>query len=191
MADVLPSEFKRGMALLVDGAPQLIQDIRVSGSAQTKHKIHVRLRNLQTGRVGERTFADNERVPTAELQRRRVQYSYAQADQHIFLDLDTYEEWTLNADQVGERIGFLKEDVECRLRILDGRPVDLELPPAVALQVVETAPPQSGVADNTWKPAKLETGIEIMVPPFIASGETVRVDTREKKYLGKEHEKKE
>lgn len=105
---------------------------------------------------------------------------------HAFLDAETFEEFDLHADQLGERRWFLKENEEYKALLLDGKLLDIVFPPQQALKIVETAPPIRGGSDSTWKPAKLETGLEIMVPLFIANGETVRVDTATKKYSGKE-----
>lgn len=187
MQTVLSSELKRGMVLMLDGAPQVLEDLHTTGTAQTKHKLHARLRNLKSGRLSDRVFADNERIPLADLAHRRAQFSYQQGDRYVFLDAETFDELVLSEEQLGERRGFLKENEEYRALVLEGRLLDIVLPPSVALKIVETAPPIRGSSDSTWKPARVETGLEIMVPLFIAQGEVVRVDTHTRKYLGKEH----
>ncbi len=186
MQTVLPSEFKKGMVLLLDGVPQVIEDFHTTGTAQTRHKLHTRLRNLRTGRVVERMFGENERTPVADLQHRTVQFSYQQGDTYVFLDAETFEEVQLSREQVGERRWFLKENEEYRALFLDGRLLDIVLPPSVTLEITDTAPPIRGGSDATWKPATLETGLEIMVPLFLARGERVRVDTQSRRYLGKD-----
>lgn len=110
MQTVLPSEFKRGMVLMLDAAPHVIEEFHITGTAQTKHKLHTRLRHLKTGRIVERVFAENERVPVAEMQTRRVTYSYTRGDTHVFLDAETFEELELSEAQLGERRWFLKEN---------------------------------------------------------------------------------
>jgi len=190
METILPSEFKRGMVLLLGGAPLVLEDFHVSGTAQTKHKLHARLRHLKSGRLTDHTFTESERVPVAEVQYRRVQFSYHQGEEFVFSDVETYEELTLTAEQVGDRRWFIKENEEYRALLLDGRLVDIVLPPAVTLEVVDTAPPIRGGSDATWKPARLETGLEVMVPLFIAPGEKIRVDTVQRKYIGRESEGK-
>jgi len=186
MQTILPSEFKRGMVLMLDGVPHWLEEFHISGTAQTKHKLHCRMRNLKTGRFVERAFAENERVAVAEAHVRRVQLSYQQGDDFVFTDVETYEEWTLSRDQIGNRQVFLKDDVEYKALFVEEKLVDIVLPPTMALRVVETGPAQKGGSDAAWKPARLETGLEIMVPLFIATGELVRVDTQERKYVGKE-----
>jgi len=190
MQTILPSEFKRGMVLLLDGAPQMVEDLHVSGTAQTRHKLHARLRQLKTGRLADHTFTEGERVPVAEVQHRRVQFSYLSGQDYIFSDAETFDEFTLSADQIGDRRWFIKENVDFRALLLEGRLVDVVLPASVTLVVKETAPPIRGGSDATWKPAKLDTGLEVMVPLFIAPGETIRVDTAARKYTGRENEGK-
>ena len=185
MQTVLPAEFKRGMMLLLDNMPHYLEDFHTSGTAQTRHKLHVRVRNLKTGRVFDRTFAENERVPVGQLEHRTVQFSYKQGDTYAFLDTKTFEEITLPAELAGDRRWFIKENEEYRALFLEGNLIDIVLPPQVALLVVDTAPPIRGGVDTAWKPATLETGLEIMVPLFIAKGERIWVDTHERKYAGK------
>ena len=87
MQTILPSEFKRQMVLMLDGSPHVIEDMHTSGTAQTRHKLHTRLRHLTTGRLIDRVFAENERVPVAPLETRRATYSYAKADVQVFIDI--------------------------------------------------------------------------------------------------------
>ena len=85
MQTILPSEFKRQMVLMVEGSPHVIEDMHTSGTAQTRHKLHTRLRHLTTGRLIDRVFAENERVPVAQLETRHATYSYAKADGQVFI----------------------------------------------------------------------------------------------------------
>jgi elongation factor P len=186
MQTVLPSEFKRQMVLMLDGVPHIVEEFHTSGTAQTRHKLHTRLRQLKGGRIFDRVFAENERVPVAQLETRRATYSYVHADTHVFIDADTFEEFELGSEQIGERRWFLKENEEYKALLLDGALLDVVLPPQIPLIVVDTAAPIRGGSDSAWKEAKLETGLQIMVPLFIAKGETIRVDTAGKKYAGRE-----
>jgi elongation factor P len=186
MQTILPSEFKRQMVLMLDGAPHVIEDLHTSGTAQTRHKLHTRLRHLTTGRLIDRVFAESERVPVAALETRRATYSYAKADMQVFIDIETFDEFEFSNEQLGERRWFLKENEEYKALRLDGKLLDLVLPPQMPLQVVDTAPPARSGLSSAWKEAKLETGLQIMVPLFITNGEIIRVDTAEKKYLGRE-----
>jgi elongation factor P len=190
MQTVLPSEFKRGMVLMVGGAPEVLEEFHFSGTAQTKTqaKLHARLRHLKTGRLTEHTFAESERVPIADTQYRRVQFSYHHGENYAFSDVETFEELTLSAEQIGERRLFIKENEEYRALFIDSRLVDITVPTIVTLEVVDAAGPIRGGSDAAWKPARLDTGLEIMVPLFIAPGEKIRVDTTGRKYAGRENE---
>ena len=174
------------MVLMLDGSPYVIEDMHTSGTAQTRHKLHTRLRHLKTGHIIERVFAENERVTVVPLETRHVTYSYSQRDRHVFIDADTFEEFELSGEQIGERRWFLKENEEYKALLLDGRFTDIVFPPQIPLEVVDTAAPIRGGSDSAWKEAKLETGLQIMVPLFIAKGETIRVDTTTRKYAGRE-----
>ena len=190
MHTVAPSEFKRGMVLMIEGGPHIIEDFHASGTAKFKQKLHARLRHLTSGHVLERAFADHEHVPVAEVEHRKAQLSYQQGGTYFFMDAETFEPLELAAEQIGERRWFLKENEEYKTLFLDGRLVDFELPGQVVLEVNETGPAQRGGSDSTRKPAKLETGFEVMVPLFIETGDRIRVDTVERKYAGKEGGKK-
>ncbi len=186
MQTILPSEFKRMMVLMLDGSPYVIEDLHTSGTAQTRHKLHTRLRQLKTGHIIDRVFAENERVALAPLETRRATYSYSVGDTHVFIDAETFDEFEFSNQQLGERRCFLKENEEYKALLLDGRLMDIVIPPQIPLKVVDTAAPIRGGSDSAWKEAKLETGLQIMVPLFIAKGETIRVDTSAKKYAGRE-----
>jgi len=174
------------MIVLVDGTPCTIESVHVSGTAQTRHKMHARLRNLKTGHIVERVLTENERLPLANLETRRVTYSFSKGGFRVFIDVESFDELELSDEQLGERRWFLKENQEYRALLLDGSLLDLVLPPQVALQVTETAPAIRGGSDATWKEATLETGLRIMVPSFVAKGESVRVDTVGQKYCRRE-----
>jgi elongation factor P len=186
MQFIAPTEFKRGRLLLLEGMPYIIEEFHHTSTARTKPKVHTRLRNLRTGHRVERVFSETERIPVAELEGRRVQFSYRQADQFVFQDAATFDELNLMAAQIGERHWFLRENEEYKAWFLDGKLLEIELPDSVPLKVEQAAAPQRGGAVAAWKPALLENGLEIMVPLHIAPGEVVRVDTQHRKYLRKE-----
>ncbi len=188
MRTVKPDELKRGFVVLLDGVPFMVEELQVSGTAKTKHKLHATLRNLRNGRTLERVFQDPERIPLAELEHRRVQFSYREGNQFVFLDTETFEEFRLTDEQLGPRQDFLKENEEYKAWFLEGQLLDVLLTEYVTFRVTETAPPQPATQQATYKPAKLENGLEIMVPLFIGPGDMIRIDTVTRKYAGKESE---
>jgi len=189
MQTVMPSEFKRGMVLMLGGVAHLIEDFHTTGTAQTRHKLHTRLRQLKTGRLSEHVFSENDRVGTVELEHHTLQFSYQKGDEYVFQDVRTFEEVLLPVEQIGDRRWFIQDTEEYKALFLEGKLVDIILPLQITLTVVETGPSQKGGADGAWKPARLNGGLEIMVPLFIATGEAIRVDTQTHKYVGKAGEK--
>src|SRR5262249_336884 len=133
MQTVLSSDFKRGMVLMLDGAPHVLEAFHLSGTAQSNHNLHPRLPHFRTRPMTDHVFTEGERVPVADVQQRRVQFSYHDGQDFVFADVETFEELTLSAEQIGERRGLIKEDVEYRALLLDGRPVDIVLPANVTL----------------------------------------------------------
>jgi elongation factor P len=186
MQTILAADIKRGQVLMLDGAPHAVEEFHSAGTAKTKRKIHTRLRNLIKGLHVERVFTEDDRVAVAELEQRRVQFSYREGDMFVFLDAGTFEELDLTEAQLGERHWFLKENEEYKALFLEGKLLEVVLPDSVALRVEQTALPQRGGSDAAWKPAKLEGGLEIMLPLFVGPGDSVRVDTATRKYLRKE-----
>ncbi len=174
------------MVFMIDGAPQELEDYHVSGTAQTRHKLHSRLRNLKTGKVIDKVFAENERFPLADLQKRRVQFSYQQGESYMFSDVENYEELDLPADQIGERRWFLKENEEYTALFLEGKFLDIKMPASSSFKVLETDPPIRSGNTSNWKPAKIETGFELMVPMFVETGDQIWVDPQLRKYQGKD-----
>jgi elongation factor P len=146
--------------------------------------VQARMRNLRTGAMIDHRFRSTDAVERAVLDETEVQYLYADADSYYFMNTSNYEQVHLHKDIVGDRAAYLVPDVMLKVVFFEGRPVDIELPSAVDLKVVETEPGiKGGSATNVAKPARLETGLVVQVPPFINEGETIRVDTAEGTYL--------
>jgi elongation factor P len=148
--------------------------------------LNLKLKNLKTGAVTPRRFKPEDKVEQAYLDKREMQYLYQEGDGYVFMDKETYDQITLSKEWVGEQILFLKENDDAQVTFYDGKPLSLELPATVELSVVETEPSVKGAtAAAQYKPATLETGLKITVPPFISKGEVVAVDTRTGEYLSR------
>ncbi len=178
------NDFRPGVVVQLDGDLFAIVESahvkRGRGSAYVRAKV----RNLKTGATTERTFNAGERVPLIYLERKPMQFLYAQADQSVFMDQETYEQVTLPPELLGEARGFLKENADVTVTFYEGRPIGVEVANAVELAVTDTAPGFRGdtVAGGT-KPATLETGMVVQVPFFVGVGDRIRIDTRSGKYL--------
>lgn len=146
--------------------------------------VQARMRNLRTGAMIDHRFRSEDTVERAVLDEVEMQYLYSDGDSYYFMNTENYEQIHLHKDVVEDRAFYLVPDVMIKVEFYEGRPVDIELPPTVDLKVVETEPGIKGAsATNVMKPARLETGLMVQVPPFINEGEKIRVDTTEGAYL--------
>jgi elongation factor P len=144
----------------------------------------VELKNLIDGRKLNNRFGSDERVERARLEQKDFQFLYRQGDSLVFMNTDSYEQIELHEDFVGERAAFLQDGMTVTLEMHDERPIGIKLPDQVTLAVVEADPVVKGqTAASSYKPAKLENGLRVMVPPFITAGEKVVVDTNEVAYV--------
>ncbi len=150
--------------------------------------MRTKLKNAQTGGVVERTFRAGETVPQAVLEKSVMQHTYKDGDEYVFMDMETYEEGRLSAAQIGDRVKYLKENMEATVVRWGDKVMEVELPNSVVLEVTQTDPGVKGdTATGGTKPAIVETGAQVMVPLFISIGEKIRIDTRDDKYLGREN----
>ena len=146
--------------------------------------VQAHMRNLRSGAMIEHRFRSEDTVERAVLDEVEMQYLYSDGDAYHFMNTETFEQISLHKSVVGDRASYLVPDITLRLEFYEGRPVEIALPPTVDLKVVETEPSMKGAsATNVMKPAKLETGLVVQVPPFISEGERIRVDTSEGTYL--------
>jgi len=146
--------------------------------------VQARMRNLRSGALIDHRFRSEDTVERAAIDEIEMQYLYSDGDNYYFMNTANYEQIRMHKEVVGDRAQYLVPEVMMKVAYFEGLPVDIELPATVDLKVVETEPGMKGAsATNVMKPAKLETGLIVNVPPFISEGETIRVDTAEGKYL--------
>jgi elongation factor P len=146
--------------------------------------VQARMRNLRTGALIDHRFRSEDTVERAAIDEVEMQYLYSDGDSYYFMNTANYEQIHLPKESVGDRAAYMMPDVLLKVAFFEGRPVDVELPATVDLKVVQTEPGiKGGSATNVTKPATLETGVVVQVPPFINAGETIRVDTAEGKYI--------
>ena len=177
-------DFRPGVVIELDGELYGVVETHHHKRAQRQAFVRAKLRNLKTGAVLERNFTSDERVPQVYLDRKPMQYLYSQSDEYVMMDHQTYEQLPLRAELLGDAVHYLKANIDVTVVFYEGQPIGVELPNAVELQVVETAPGFRGdTAAGSPKPAKVETGLTVSVPFFVNVGDRVRVDTRTGEYL--------
>lgn len=148
--------------------------------------VQARMRNLRTGAMIDHRFRSEDTVERAVIDDVEMQYLYSDGDSHYFMNTANFEQIHLRKEVIGDRGQYLVPDVLIKVEFFEGRPVDVQLPATVDLTVTETEPGIKGAsATNVTKPATLETGLVVQVPPFINQGEKIRVDTSEGKYVAR------
>jgi elongation factor P len=186
VASINYSQARKGMYIVEDGQLCLVVDRELKTPGNLPSKLTLTLKNLKTGYVTKNRVHPEGKVEQAYLDKREMQYLYAEGDGFVFMDKETYDQITLSREWVGDLMLYLKENDDVQVTFYDGKPVGIEPPASVALKVVDTEPVIKGAtAQAQYKPATLETGLKITVPPFINIGELVSVDTSSGEYLGR------
>lgn len=181
------TDFRKGLKIEIDGTPYEIIDFQHFKPGKGGAMVRTKLRNILNGRVLDNTFRSGEKVERPNLESREMQFLYHEGTDLVFMDMTTYEQLHLSDEVVGDKAYFLKDGQECRVLMFNEKPIDLDIPVSMVLEVVDTEPGAKGdTVSNVTKPAKLETGVTIQVPIFVNIGDRVKVDTRSKDYLGRE-----
>jgi elongation factor P len=183
---VSTNNLKNGMTLLIEGKLQQVVDWNHHKPGKGGAVVRTKLREVETGKVVERTFRAGEDVEQAMVERRTLQYLYREGEDFVLMDSATYEQSNAPAGTIGEAADYLLEGDELGVSLYQGRIVGVELPASKVLTIAQTDP---GFAGNTataaTKPATLETGKVVQVPLFIETGERIKVDTRTGDYISR------
>lgn len=181
------NDFRPGVSIVLDGSVWRVIDFLHVKPGKGSAFVRTTLKNVQSGKVLEKTFRAGETVPQATLEKITMQHTYKEGDEFVFMDMESYEEGRLSAAQIGERVKYLKEGMEVNVIRWGEQVLEVELPNSVVLEVIQTDPGVKGdTATGGTKPATVETGAIVMVPLFISQGERIKIDTRDDKYLGRE-----
>jgi len=189
MASYSTNEFKGGLKIMMDGDPcSIIENEFVKpGKGQAFNR--VKIRNLKTGRVIERTFKSGESVEAADVMEVEMQYLYSDGEFWHFMDPESYEQVSADAKAVGETSKWLKDQDMCTVTLWNGSPIIVTPPNFVVLTITETDPGLKGdTSGGGGKPATLETGAVVRVPLFVQGGESIKVDTRTGEYVSRAKE---
>ena len=186
MANYSTNEFRSGLKVMIDNDPCAMIECEFVKPGKGQAFARVKLRNLLTGRVVERTFKSGESLPGADVMDTDLQYLYNDGEFWYFMDPNTYDQVAADASAVGENSKWLKEQDMCTVTLWNDRPIDVVPPNFVELRIVETDPGVRGdTASGGGKPATLETGAVVRVPLFVENGEIIKVDTRSGEYVGR------
>jgi elongation factor P len=178
------NDLRPGMIIKHNGELYSIHKAEHRTPGNLRAFVQAKMRNLRSGAISDYRFRSTDAVDKVNLDEVEMQYLYADGDFFHFMNTANYEQIQLHKDVVGDRAHYMMPDVLLKVEFFEGKPVDIQLPAVVELKVVETEPGIKGAsATNVTKPAKLDTGLVVQVPPFISEGEIIRVDTAEGTYL--------
>ena len=178
------SDLRKGLKIAIDGEPYVITQFEFvkPGKGQALYKC--KLKNMLTGSQFDRTFRSGDKFNEANLEELEMEYLYSDGDRYCFMNTATYDQVFLTLEQVGDSISLLKENTVCNVLFFEERPIGIALPNFVELRIAKADPWAKGdTASGSTKPATLETGYVVQVPPFIEEGELVRIDTRTGEYV--------
>ncbi len=180
------NQFKNGMHIEVDGDVWRIVAFQHVKPGKGGAFVRTKLKSLGSGAVVDRTFRAGEKFQRMHTEVKNAQYLYDSGDEVIFMEDETYEQFSLPRKSVAEELEFIPQSTSVQILTVDGRPAGLQLPSSIELAVAETEPGVKGdTVSNVTKPAKLETGAVIQVPLFVASGDRIKVDPREGRYISR------
>ena len=179
-----PSDFRRGLRIIVDDQPYYVVEYQHFKMGRGKANIRTKLKHIKTGAVVEKVFSSNQSFKPPDMVTSKMQYLYENTGQYSFMDVATFEQIEIPVENLGDAKWYLMENEEYKVLFLDNEALSVDLPASVVLKVTETEPSARGdTVSNVTKPATLETGLVVKVPPFVKEGDKVKVDTRTGDYL--------
>ncbi len=186
MANVSTNEFKSGLKIMLDGDPYSIVENEFVKPGKGQAFSRVKVRNLKTGRVVEKTFKSGDSVEAADVMDTQMQYLYADGEFWYFMDPNTFEQLGAGESAVADSKQWLKEQDMCEVTLWNGEPLSVSAPNFVELKITQTDPGLRGdTAQGGNKPATMETGAVVKVPLFIEEGEMIKIDTRSGEYVSR------
>ena len=173
------NEVESGMGLMVDGQLYFVTEFNHVKPGKGAAFVRIRLKNLRTDAVLERTFRTADTLEDAPLERRRMQFTYEAGDEYHFMDQNTYEDTTITKQLLGDGVRYLQDNMVVETLLHKDQVVKVEIPTFIVARIIESEPGIKGDSSRSgYKPAKIDTGASVQVPLFIQEGETVKVDTR-------------
>jgi elongation factor P len=178
------NDIRKGMVILFEGTPCKVMEFRHHTPGNLRAMVQTRLRNLLTGNSFEHRFRSADTIDKVTLEQQSMEYLYSDGTHHHFMNTDNYEQVSLTEEELGDAAQWLMEGIKIEVEFYDGSPIGVSLPATMELLVETTEPVMKGAtASNSNKPATLENGVTLMVPPFIVAGEKIKVNPAESRYM--------
>lgn len=181
---ITATQIRKGMVILFEGTLCKVVDFRHHTPGNLRAMVQTKMRNLRTGSTFEHRFRSSDTIDRATLEQHEMEYLYSDGSQHHFMNTENYEQTALTEEDLGDAAKWLMPGLKIQAEFYEGAPIGVELPASMELIIINTEPSLKGATiSNVNKPATLENGVTIQVPPFIGEGERIRVDPREEKYI--------
>lgn len=178
------TQLRAGMMIVYEDELYRVASVKHLTPGNKRGLVQTKMKGIKTGSGAEHRFRSDDRIEQATLDSRSMQYLYGDGDLHTFMDTENYEQISLGVGEIGDLLSYLLPNQVMEIEFFEGKPVGITPPSTVDLEVVDTEPVLKGAtASASYKPAKMETGVTVHVPPFIQIGDRVRVDPAEGKYL--------
>lgn len=181
---IAATQIRRGMVLKLDNDLFSVMTVQHITPGNWRGMVQTKLRNLRSGKQSERRFRSEESVDRITLETHELEYLYNEGSEYHFMNMESYEQIALDGTVLGDNIYYLTPNTKVQSQFHEGNPISIELPSTVDLTVVETEPSMKSAAiTNVTKAAKVETGLMVQVPQFVNTGDRIRIDTSEGKYM--------
>ena len=178
------TQIRRGMVIVFEGQPCKVLEFRHHTPGNLRAMIQTKLRNIRTGASFEHRFRSADTVDCASLEQHEMEYLYSDGSHHHFMNTENYEQTALSEEELGDAAPWLMPGMKIQAEFYEGSPIGIDLPPSMEFTVTQTEPTlKSATVSNVNKPATLENGVTITVPPFINEGDRIRVDPTEGRYI--------
>ena len=178
------TQLRKGMIIEYSNDLYQLTEVFHNTPGKGQASVQTKMKSIRTGVNAEKRFRSDETAIKASLDSKEMEYIYADGEDHYFMDTQTYEQIALRNDILGDASMYLLPNIKVMVNFYENKPISIELPGSVELKVVETEPSlKTATVTSSYKPALLETGLKIQVPPFISEGDMIKVDTSDGKYL--------
>ncbi|PID77103.1 MAG: elongation factor P [Deltaproteobacteria bacterium] len=178
------SDLRKGLKIQIEGQPYIITEFEFSKPGKGQALYRCKLRNMMTGNQFAKTYRSGDKFEKAALEERKMQYLYNQDDEYHFMDVQTYDQIFILKENLGDNVNFMVDNMEVDVLLFDGKPIDVNLPIFVNLEVTVAEPWAKGdTSGNDSKPVTVATGYVLQVPPFVEEGDKIQIDTRSGEYV--------
>ena len=181
---IVATALRKGMPIMFNGEPCRVVEFNHHTPGNLRAMVHAKLRKLKTGTTVEHRFRASDTIQEAHLETHQLQYLYHDGSSYHFMNTETYEQFEMDDEALGDQAQWMQDGMHVTAEYFEGRPIGVELPNALVLEVVETAPVmKTATKTASYKPAKLSNGVSVNVPEFVQTGESVRVNPNTGEYL--------